>query len=255
MKPLHERIVVVTGAAGAVGSATARAVAEAGGCVLATDVRECDVRDALDTRVIETMGLDVTSEDAWDGLAKRVRATWGRLDGLVTCAAVLDPQDADIESVPRDVWEQTQAVNSTGVMLASRTAVALMRQRQTGSIVHLGSIVANRGSATSQVAYAASKGAASALTRELAVACAPLGIRVNAVVPGLLAASLTAGLVASSTELARRLAHIPMGRLGDPQEVAAAAAWLLSDEASYVTGTELVVDGGLQASFVTGHET
>lgn len=252
---LSDRVVLITGAAGAVGSATVRAIAAAGGRVVATDVDRDKLMDTVprsDTVGIET--LDVTSEEDWARAVSAIRDRYGSLDGLVTCAAVIGPGDGDLEQMTSDVWRRSFDVNATGVMLASRAAVALMKERRRGAIVHIGSIVANRGSATAQLAYTSSKGAVAALTRELAVTYAPLGIRVNAVTPGLLEGPLTRGLVATPSELDRRLVHIPLGRLGRPEEVAAATVWLLSDAAAYVTGSEVVVDGGLSSAFVTGRE-
>ena len=153
------------------------------------------MRTAVDTEAGAIMALDVSAEQDWRRFAAYATERWGQLDGLVTCAAIIHSGDGDLEHVDRDAWERTHAVNVTGAMLASRTAVALMRPHGTGSIVHLSSIVATRGSVTSQLAYTTSKGAVTALTRELAVAYAPLGIRVNAVMPGLLATPLTAALV------------------------------------------------------------
>ncbi len=129
-----------------------------------------------------------------------------------------------------------------------------MTEQSGGSIVHVSSVVATRASSTAQLAYTASKGAVSSISRELAVAYASAGIRVNSIAAGLLETALTAPLVAEPSELARRLAHIPLGRLGRADEVANACVWLLSDESSYMTGAELTVDGGLSAAFLTGRE-
>jgi NAD(P)-dependent dehydrogenase (short-subunit alcohol dehydrogenase family) len=164
----------------------------------------------------------------------------------------MDPSDGGVDSVAADVWHRTLQVNVIGALLASQTAVALAAER--AAIVHIGSVVASRGSAKAQLAYTSSKGAVAAMSRELAVECAPRNIRVNTIVAGLLSTPLTASLVEDPVELGRRVAHIPLGRLGGAREVALAAIWLLSDDASYVTGTELCVDGGLSAAFVTGRE-
>lgn len=251
---LAGQLTVVTGAAGAVGSATVKAIVEVGGEVLALDSDGGGLRHSFDSEAVSTATVDVSNELEWARIASLIADRWGRLDGLVTCAAILHPQDGDVEAITRQAWDRTYAVNVTGAILASRVAIPLMRERGRGAIVHVSSVVARRGSATPQVAYTSSKGAISSLTRELAVAYASAGIRVNSVAPGLLETPLTADLVSKPQELARRLAHIPMARRGHPREVGAAVAWLLSDAAAYVTGAELVVDGGLSAAFVTGHE-
>jgi NAD(P)-dependent dehydrogenase (short-subunit alcohol dehydrogenase family) len=254
MSALSSRIVLITGAAGGVGAATVEAVCRAGGHVIAVDVNESALRRVAGTDAVQTTTLDVGDESAWRRLAEQIDDSWGRLDGLVTCAAVLHAEDGGLESVSHNAWSRTLDINVKGVMLASRAALPLMRAAGRGSIVHIGSITASRGSATAQMAYTTSKGAVESLAREMAVAYAGHGVRVNTVAAGLIETPLTAGLIAAPEELARRLAHIPMGRLGRPQEIAQAATWLLSDDASYVTGATLAIDGGLSAAFVTGRE-
>jgi NAD(P)-dependent dehydrogenase (short-subunit alcohol dehydrogenase family) len=251
---LKDRIILVTGAAGAVGSATVTAVLKEGGRVIAADTEGAALQELGDADDVDATTLDVTSEQAWTRLTEKISDIWGRLDGLVTCAAIMHPDDGALESLNRQVWDRTQGINATGVMLASRAAITLMQPPRRGAIVHVSSITASRGSATAQMAYTASKGAVNALSREMAVAYAPHGIRVNTISPGLLATPLTSALVAEPRELARRLAHIPLGRLGFPDEIATAATWLLSDASAYITGTNLVVDGGLSAAFITGRE-
>jgi NAD(P)-dependent dehydrogenase (short-subunit alcohol dehydrogenase family) len=255
MGTLKDQIILVTGAAGAVGSATVRAIVESGGRAIAVDTNARSLQKLfVDESSVEPATLDVASEEGWATLGTAISDSWGGLDGLVTCAAVLHPDDGSLGSLTREVWDQTQAINATGAMLASQAAVVLMRNRGGGSIVHVSSITATRGSLTAQMAYTASKGALNALSREMAVAYAPDAIRVNTISPGLLDTALTSELVAAPRELARRLAHIPLGRLGLPSDVAEAAIWLLSDASTYVTGADLVIDGGLSAAFVTGRE-
>lgn len=254
MMLLEDRLVLVTGAAGAVGAATVRAVLAAGGQAIATDIDEDRLRAADGTEQALHMRLDVTDEQDWAEVASAIRAGSKNLSGLVTCAAVMDGDDGDLGGMSSAAWRRTLAVNTEGVLLASRVAVELMRDHSGGSIVHVSSVVGSRASSNAQLAYTASKGAVSAVSRELAVAYASAGIRVNSVAAGLLETPMTASLVAEPPELARRLAHIPLGRLGRPEEVASACVWLLSNESSYVTAAELSVDGGLSSAFVTGRE-
>lgn len=253
MSLLEKRLVLVTGAAGAVGAATVRAVLAAGGQVIATDIDEDRLRAAVGTDA-QRIRLDVTDEAEWADVASAIRGRSEKLHGLVTCAAVMDGHDGDLAGMSTAAWRRTLAVNTEGALAASRVAVELMAERGGGSIVHVSSIVASRASSTAQLAYTASKGAVSAITREMAVTYAPSGIRVNSIAAGLLETPLTASLVGEPRELARRLSHIPLGRLGKPDEVASACIWLLSDESSYVTAAELNVDGGLSSAFVTGRE-
>lgn len=251
---LKDRLVLVTGAAGAVGSTTVRAVLDAGGRVIATDIDEAGL-SAIRSNRVQRVQLDVTNDEDWTALMSAVRRAPTALYGLVTCAAVLEHHDGDLDSMDPAAWQRTLAVNAEGVIAASRVAVELMTEQDKGSIVHVSSIVGSRASSVAQLAYTASKGAVSAISRELAVAYASRGIRVNSVAAGLLETPLTAPLIAEPAELARRMAHIPLGRLGRPEEVARACVWLLSDESSYVTASELVVDGGLSSAFVTGRES
>jgi NAD(P)-dependent dehydrogenase (short-subunit alcohol dehydrogenase family) len=253
MMAIKGQLVLVTGAAGAVGSAVVRAVELAGGHVLATDNDE-DRLKAIGSDATERMRVDVTEQDDWVAVAGTIRERGRPLVGLVTCAAVFDDGDGDLTNISDEAWQTTLAINAYGVLTASRMAVPLMATHGKGSIVHVSSVVASRSSSTAQLAYTASKGAVSAMSRELAVAYATQGIRVNSIGAGLLDTPMTSAVVSSPTELARRLTHIPLGRLGRPDEVAAACSWLLSDASSYVTGTELMVDGGLSSAFVTGRE-
>lgn len=247
LSDLHGRTYLVTGAAGAVGGAVVDLILSRGGSVVAVDALPVEHRPRLLPVV-----LDVSDRGGWMALRARLTEDVGRLDGLVTCAAVMEPLDGGVRAVALSAWDRTLQVNLTGALLASQAAVELATERAV--IVHVGSVVASRASATAQLAYTSTKGAVAAMSRELAVECAPRGIRVNTLVAGVLATPLTASLVDNPAELRRRLAHIPLGRLGHAREIAQAAIWLLSDDASYVTGTELVVDGGLSAAFVTGRE-
>ncbi len=254
MSVLANRLVLVTGAAGAVGAATVRAVVSAGGQVIATDIDEERLCSVVATEA-RRIRLDVRDEAGWADIANTITSGPTNLYGLVTCAAVMDIHDGDLSRMSAAAWQDTLAVNAQGAIAASRVAIELMANSGGGSIVHVSSIVGTRGSSTAQLAYTASKGAVSAITRELAVTYASAGIRVNSVAAGLLDTPLTASLVARPPELLRRVTHIPLGRLGRPDEVASACVWLLSDASSYVTAAELNVDGGLSSAFVTGRES
>ena len=167
-------------------------------------------------------------------------------------AGICPPEDGSILETPLDAWRRVQEVNLTGVYLGCRAVLPIMLGQGSGSIVNTSSTAAVVGAATSQIAYTASKGGVMALTRELGVQFARSGVRVNALVPGVVATPLVRELFASEpAEVERRLVHVPAGRFADPSEVAAAAAFLASDDASFVTASSFVVDGGLTAAYVT----
>jgi NAD(P)-dependent dehydrogenase (short-subunit alcohol dehydrogenase family) len=159
--------------------------------------------------------------------------------------------DDDAVSTDEGVWDLTMDINAKGVFLGCKFGIPALRRAGGGSIINTASFVALLGAATPQVAYTASKGAVLAMTRELAVVHARENIRVNALCPGPLRTELLMKFLDTDEKKQRRLVHIPMGRFGEAAEMAKAALWLASDESSYVTGTEFVVDGGITAAYVT----
>jgi NAD(P)-dependent dehydrogenase (short-subunit alcohol dehydrogenase family) len=173
----------------------------------------------------------------------------GGLDGLVCAAGVMRPDDGDLLSVTEDAWNKTFEVNVKGCWSSSRAAISYLRDGSQPTIVMISSITALRGSRTPQIAYTASKGAVSALARELAVSLADIGIRVNSICPGPLDGGVLASRIASRSDKERRISGIPMGRLGVAADVASACAFLVSEEAAHISGIELVVDGGTAAAF------
>jgi NAD(P)-dependent dehydrogenase (short-subunit alcohol dehydrogenase family) len=245
---LRDQVVLVTGAGGSIGGAVTRAAIAAGARVLGVDRNLGTLPEILPEH--DLFAVDVGDWDAWERIELEIGGRFGRIDGLVSAAAVMHPRDGNVLDVNREVWQETLQSNLTGALLASKVAVRLMKDGG-GSIVHLASTVAHLGSAEPQLAYTASKGGILALARELAVAQAPSGIRVNLVSPGLVSTPLTSHLVSDRQALERRLDHIPLRRLGEPEEVAEAVVWLLSQASRYVTGAEIIVDGGMTAAFLT----
>jgi NAD(P)-dependent dehydrogenase (short-subunit alcohol dehydrogenase family) len=159
--------------------------------------------------------------------------------------------DGDAEQTDESVWDLTMAVNLKGVWLGCRAGVPALRRAGGGSIINTASFVAHVGAATPQIAYTASKGGVLAMTRELAVVHARENIRVNAICPGPLRTELLMKVLDTDEKKQRRLIHIPMGRFGEPAEIARGALYLASDEASFTTGSEFVIDGGITAAYVT----
>jgi NAD(P)-dependent dehydrogenase (short-subunit alcohol dehydrogenase family) len=194
---------------------------------------------------------DVTRAADAEAMVRAAEEQFGRLDVLLNNAGVMLADDGDAESTSEDVIDRTMAVNVKGVLLGCRSAIPAMRRAGGGSIINVASFVATLGAATPQIAYTASKGAVLSLTRELAVNHAREGIRVNALSPGPLQTDLLMKVLDTDAKQQRRLVHIPMGRFGQPEEIARAAVFLASDDASYVTGANLVVDGGTTAAYVT----
>jgi len=246
---LRGKVAIVTGAARGIGKATVRALAEAGATVVATDILD-DEGEALARELSGNVGsvryahLDVTSEDDWQALVDRTAGDLERLDVLVNNAGI--GTMADVEQETTEGWERTIAVNQESVWLGMRAAVPKMRAAGGGSIINVSSIFGAVGGFGGSVAYHASKGAVRLMTKNAAIRYATEGIRVNSVHPGFIDTPLVADL--KGTDVERMIIDsTPMGRWGRPEEVGAVIAFLASDAASYMTGSEVYVDGGYTA--------
>jgi len=252
VKRLQDRVAVVTGAASGIGLATARRFADEGARVVAVDV----TTDAIETLAKEIEGdaitCDVTDEAAVEAMFDQVVRTHGSVDVAFNNAGISPPEDDSILTTGIEVWERVQRVNLTSVYLCCKYVLPHMRRQGRGSIVNTASFVAVMGAATSQIAYSASKGGVLSMTRELGVQFAREGIRVNALCPGPVNTPLLQELFASDPERAqRRLVHVPMGRFAEASEIAAAVAFLASDDASFITASQFLVDGGISGAYVT----
>jgi len=176
---------------------------------------------------------------------------FGKLNVLFNNAGIMHPKDDDAVSTDEAVWDLTLDINAKGVFLGCKYGIPALKRAGGGSVINTASFVARLGAATPQIAYTASKGAVLAMTRELAVIHARQNIRVNALSPGPLKTELLMRFLNTEAKRQRRLVHVPMGRFGEAEEIAKAALFLASDESSYMTGTEFLVDGGLTAAYVT----
>jgi NAD(P)-dependent dehydrogenase (short-subunit alcohol dehydrogenase family) len=249
---LEGRTAVVTGAAGGIGRATARRFAAEGANVVCTDLEGDAGRHVADEVGGLFVAADVSDEDQVKAVFEQAVERFGTLDIAFNNAGISPPEDDSILDTDLDAWDRVQRVNLTSVYLCCKYAIGHMRTGGGGSIINTASFVAVLGSATSQISYTASKGGVLAMSRELGVQFAREGIRVNAVCPGPINTPLLQELFAKDPErAARRMVHIPMGRFGEADEIAAAVTFLASDDASFITASTFLVDGGITAAYVT----
>jgi NAD(P)-dependent dehydrogenase (short-subunit alcohol dehydrogenase family) len=243
---------VITGAGGGMGADAARLFTEEGARVCVADVDG----EAAATIAGEVGGLgvqvDVADEDSVKAMYAAAAQELDGIDVLYNNAGISPADDDSILDTSLEAWERVQAVNTRGVYLCCKHGIPYLLERGGGSVINVASFVALVGAATSQISYTASKGAVLSMTRELGVQFARQGVRVNALCPGPVNTPLLAELFATDPErAARRLVHIPMGRFGEASEIAAAAAFLASDDSSFVTASTFLVDGGISGAYVT----
>ncbi|MFN0281790.1 MAG: 3-oxoacyl-ACP reductase [Kineosporiaceae bacterium] len=252
MDRLSGRVAVVTGAASGIGLAASRRLASEGAHVVVVDMN-ADAGQAIATELDGMfVRADVTSEADNLRMYAETVARYGQVDIAFHNAGISPPDDDSILTTGIDAWRRVQEVNLTSVYLGCKAVLPHMLARRSGSIINTASFVATLGAATSQISYTASKGGVLAMTRELGVQFAREGVRVNALSPGPVATPLLLELFASDPERAqRRLVHVPMGRFAEPSEIAAAVAFLASDDASFMTASNFLVDGGISGAYVT----
>ncbi len=249
---LEGRVAVVTGGCGGIGLATVRRFVEEGAKVVIGDLDDA----AGDSIAAELGGVyvhcDVTNPEDVELLFRTAKDTFGSVDVAFNNAGISPPDDDSILTTGLDAWRRVQEVNLTSVYLCCKAALPYMLEQGRGSIINTASFVAVMGAATSQISYTASKGGVLAMSRELGVQFAREGVRVNALCPGPVNTPLLQELFAKDPErAARRMVHIPVGRFAEPIEIANAVLFLASDESSFITASQFLVDGGISGAYVT----
>ena len=256
MNRLEGKTALITGAASGIGMETAKLFASEGAKVLVVDVNDSEgeqtaaaIRDSGGEALYQH--ADVSSFAESEAMIRKAEEKFGALHIIFNNAGIMDSRDDNAMVTEEDVWDLTMAINLKGVFLGCKFGIPALQRAGGGAIINTASFVGLMGAATPQIAYTASKGGVIALTRELAVIHARENIRVNALCPGPLRTELLMKFLDTEEKKQRRLVHIPMGRFGEAREMAQAALYLASEESSYVTGTEFVVDGGITSAYVT----
>jgi len=252
---LSNKRAVITGASSGIGAACARKFAAEGCAVAIVDVDE-DRAKSVAGKIAATGGealgivADVSNAGGFAAAVAAIEGAFGGIDILMNNAGIVHPEDGDIADTPDAAWDRTMDVNLKSVFLGCRIGIPALLRQNGGAILNTASIVALVGSSPSQIAYTASKGAVVAMTREIAVCYARRGIRANAICPGPIATEMTQQVMGGKGLAESHRVHLPMGRMGTPEEIADMAAYLVSDEASYVTGQIVSVDGGLTSAYL-----
>ena len=249
---LKDKVALITGAGAGIGRQSALLFSREGAAVVCVDVNEQAAKETAGM-IPNAIGVkaDVSKASDCETMVAAAEKKFGRLNVLFNNAGIMHSKDDDATSTEESVWDLTMDVNAKGVFLGCKYGIPALKRAGGGSVINTASFVARLGAATPQIAYTASKGAVLAMTRELAVIHARQNIRVNALSPGPLRTELLMSFLNTEEKKQRRLVHVPMGRFGEAEEIAKAALFLASDDSSYMTGTEFLVDGGLTAAYVT----
>lgn len=253
---LKDKVALITGAGNGIGRETALLFAQEGAAVVVADVAdEAGEKTAADIKAAGGQAVyvhsDVSKAADSENMVNLAEKTFGKLNVVFNNAGIMHGNDDNAVTTEEAVWDLTMAINLKGVFFGCKYGIPALKRVGGGSIINTASFVALLGAATPQIAYTASKGGVLAMTRELAVIHARENIRVNALCPGPLRTELLMSFLNTEEKKQRRLVHVPMGRFGEAKEIAYAALYLASDESSFVTGTDFLVDGGITAAYVT----
>lgn len=253
---LQNKVALITGAGSGIGLQTALLFAQEGAKVVVVDINDAAGNKAV--QMLKDLGgeaayvrADVSKAADCEAMVAFAESTFGKLNVLFNNAGISHADDDDAINTSEAVWDLTFNINVKGVWLGCKYGIPALRRAGGGSIINTASFVALLGAATPQLAYTASKGAVLSMSRELAAIHARENIRVNALCPGPLNTELLMKYLNTPERKQRRLVHIPMGRFGEAKEIAYAVLYLASDESSFVTGTEFMVDGGITAAYTT----
>lgn len=256
MNRLKNKVALITGGSSGIGKETCLLFAAEGAKVVVADINEKSGKETVE--LIQSADgegaffkADISKAKDCEAMVEFAEQKFGGLHILFNNAGIMHSEDGDSQYTEENVWDLTMNINVKGVFFGCKYGIPAIRRAGGGSIINTASFVAHLGAATPQIAYTASKGAVLSMSRELAVIHARENIRVNALSPGPLRTELLMKFLNTEEKKQRRLVHIPMGRFGEAKEMAKAALFLASDDSSYMTGTEFLVDGGITAAYVT----
>lgn len=244
MQRFEGKVVLVTGATGGLGVPICQRLSSEGASIVATDIARAPF-EAISAITAETFELDVANETEWEAVVTRAEDKFGKLDVLVNNAGISSL--GTVEDEDRDRWDRIIAVDQTGPWLGMKYAGPVIERTGGGAIVNISSILGSTGGLANSIAYHSAKGAVRAMTKNAALYWAKRGIRVNSLHPGFIGTQQLMDRFGGSERHEAMLANTPMGRLGKPEEIAAAVAFMASDEAAFMTGAEVYMDGGWTA--------
>ena len=253
---LKDKVALITGASSGIGREAALLFASEGAAVICVDVNDAEGQQTV-SLIQAARGnaayihADVSKAADCEQMVAFAESEFGKLNILFNNAGIMHHNDDNAVTTEEAIWDLTMDINAKGVFFGCKYGIPALKRAGGGSIINTASFVAVLGAATPQSAYTASKGAVLAMSRELAIIHARENIRVNSLCPGPLRTELLMSYLNTDAKKQRRLVHIPMGRFGEAKEIAQAALFLASDESSYITGTDFLVDGGITAAYVT----
>lgn len=240
---VKDKVAIVTGGASGIGKEIVRLFQQEGATVIAADINEEALKEVAKWDLVHAKVLDVSSEESWSALASTVEDEFGRIDILVNNAGI--SSEKPLEDISINDWDVMMRINSFGPFAGIKHVAPIMEKQKSGSIVNISSYTAQIGLGLN--AYSASKGAVRALSKAAATHYGRQGVRVNAIFPGVIETPMTQALQSSSQMLNQLIQATPLGRLGKPEDIANTVLFLSSDESSYITGAEIVIDGGFSA--------